>query len=684
MNRTMTRLSIVTVSLALSACSSFKIYEEAQNKAATDLLTDVNALDLRAVITEARVNRDNVFAKLIAEAERSATASREAKFLQYAKGERTLGELKNDIATTEYTIFDGAPPADPGASPASLRSYRNTLQENQALKAKAATNHALSLRGFISHVREQALNLRAHAGHLEQHYGVSGLECQIFPLDLLPNSDPDELTQELETLTSVITHTVLEPDNPITDCEAGVTSKPAAVTAKEQRFFALAGLKRPQVLVKLAPQKIKIDNKESCEEGPRSGQITLWSQQLSTASEQLEIPPLENERRTESAARFAASYTAYAKQCVDLRLGSLRGLEVLQEAGLNAQLLNSNSTIDCGASLGSHIDAATTLRSAIIRDNCISAELADEQLAAQKAALALKSAEAALKEAQKLNKDEQSNTSDTGSDNPEQQKNLAAYLASISGAMSDLSQTSSVFGLKLLSEEELTTLALITEYLNREENPDAEGKGKDLPLKYRRALAVAEGIPELQQAIEALKEASKPVTIELEAKKSTAALMSEYATRKAGLKLAERHINNELLTDTLEALSLLDLAAETYQQVTEEDDRCGGIEQKTLAMIMNDKDLAYKCKERAISAVISALNAEKFFRNAVDRADYKLIANQSHQGLLEEEMIAAAHQDLIVVPAKVLAGWHASGFKPDNVAQLIVNALGFWAIANQL
>ena len=689
MKMTIFKMGVIVLGLYLSGCATTKIYNEGMNKTASDLKDEIDKLDLRAVVNEARENRQRIFDQFIEESDRQAALKREEKFLAYAKDDRgkyPFSRLKTDIAITEQEIFDGQQIVGAeSVSPTGLIQVRQTYKNNNSLKKKAAVNSALGVRDLISHIRERALDLSWHAGLIEQKFGISGLECRAIPIELLVDSDADQLENELTMLTTTITPTILLADKPAEGCEKDVATKKPETIDREKRFFALAGLKRPQELVKLAPQQINMGDGKVCEQPARKSSIDnlmlgLMSGAAPTKGAELsEHTRPDDERRTENAARVATAYFRFAQQCAELRVHALGGLAVLQEAGMNMGLLKSSASTDCPSSPVDVIKLGTTLRSAVLRDNCIAMEIATQRTVAQSAAQALKSAEDSLKAAKKNSVSGEANDSD-------EEKTFTEHLATVTEAVSKLKHSESVFGKKLLRDEEVSLLELASSYLKGKEVEDAVSKEQALSLQQRKLLAIAKGLPELEAALQAVKKAKAPVTVELEAAKTKANLLSEHATRKVELLLSERQANKELMESTLEAVSLLDRAAENYFNLTEGKykAKCSVVKDKNLDEIIDDKQLPYFCKEEAIIAVVSAINAQYLFESAFNRADWTVIAIESHEQLLEDEMIAAAHQDLIVVPARVLVGWHASGFKSDTIAQLIVNALGFGAIAEKL
>lgn len=689
MKMTILRLGFIVVGLTLTGCATTKIYNEGMNKTASTLKQEVDNLDLRAVVKEARENRQQFFNQFIEESDRQAAAKREEKFLAYIKddgGKYTFARLKIDIAKTEQAIFDVQQIDGAGSvPPAGLILVRQAYKKNDSLKIKAAGYSALGVRDLVSHIREGALDLSWHAGSIDQKFGISGLECRPIPIEFLANSDAGQLADELLVLTTEIAPTVLLADEPAKGCEKDVAAKKPEMIDREKRFFTMAGLKRPQELVKLAPQQIKNGEEQVCEQPARKSHIDslilgLMAGAAPTKGAKLsEYTRPVDERRTENAARVATAYFRFAQQCAELRLQALGGLAVLQEAGLDTGLLNSAASTDCPSSPVEAINLGTAVRSAVLRDNCIAVEIATQRMVEQSAGQALKSAEGALKAAKKKSTSGETQDSD-------EEKTLAEYLAAVTEAVSKLKHSESVFGKKLLRDEEVTALELASSYLEGKEGDDAATKEQELSLQQRQLLAIAKGLPELEAALQAVETTKAPVTVELEAAKTKASLLSEHATRKVELRLSERQANKELMESTLEAASLLDRAAENYFNLTEGEYKanCSVVKDKNLAAIIDDKQLPYFCKEEAITAVISAINAQYLFESAFNRADWTLMALESHEMLLENEMIAAAHQDLIVVPARVLAGWHASGLKSDTIAQLIVNALGFGAIAVQL
>jgi hypothetical protein len=653
-------LFLICTILMLFGCSFMHIYDKARDDESQKLLEEVGALDLRSVVVEARANRSKVFESFITDAEKHNQVLRDTVLFNYASGKKPLGELRNDINKIANEIIINEEKDD------KFLTYRYAYNKNSDLKREAAALSVLSLHDFVDFIRKSALDLAHDAGVIEQTFGVSGLECRVVPLDLLPVENPESIVDRLNELKPKVSETLVLPDKPIEGCEGGTEEKrpkDQITISNEKEFFHLAGLKRPQELVKLAPQKLKKNGSSSCEDPLREG----FLQSLKDGNG-LNIP--KNENRVENAARFAKFYTTnYATKCADKRITVLKGLTVLQKAGLKHGLLDPKLFNICDSSLPQRIEIGASLQNSLIFDNCIARKIEDEQTDAQVAQQAFKAAEDSLKKATKK--------SDENSE--KDKKTISDYLAMVTKSMNDLNKTSSMFGQELLREKEVTALELATNYLKNKTGEEIEGNEDDLPLELRQALAVAKGIPKLEAALDGVAKSRAPALVALEAEKAKASVLKEHATKRVVIRKSEREALRIFKDNAMEALLLLDLAAEKYACVTKK-----GLEKSTLSIVLADKELPYQDKEDVMTALISMANAGSLFASARDRMDYNLIALESDRSLLADEMKAVSHQDLIVIPARTLSAWYASGLKPDTVAQILVNAIGFSAIAIQL
>jgi hypothetical protein len=86
-------------------------------------------------------------------------------------------------------------------------------------------------------------------------------------------------------------------------------------------------------------------------------------------------------------------------------------------------------------------------------------------------------------------------------------------------------------------------------------------------------------------------------------------------------------------------------------------------------------------------ALYEAIRAIAFGHDATTRSielDYRLIDLDHREAVAANRLALEAWNNLVAVPVEQIAGYHAAGIKPDEIAQLIVQALGFTAVTTAI